>query len=103
MAQGLLERAHDPNKQEPAQDKGTSGYAPHHWAAQKGHLEVLQLLLLHGANKNLKDKHGNTAQALAEKKGLKEIVALLEATADPPPFVQKDKSKGHSSMTVGAH
>ena len=82
LTEALLNNGHDVNKREPAQDKGTSGYAPLHWAAQKGHVEILQLLLSHGANPTLLDKHNNTPHALAEKKGEKEVLAILEtATA----------------------
>ena len=34
------------------------GRTPLHWAALYGQLEVVQLLLRHGADKELKDKYG---------------------------------------------
>ena len=34
------------------------GYTPLHWAARYGHLEVVQLLLRHRADKELKDSRG---------------------------------------------
>lgn len=44
VAQTLLENGHDVNRQEPATDKGMSGYAPVHWAAQKGHVRGVRSL-----------------------------------------------------------
>lgn len=83
VAQSLIdERGNDVNKQEPMQDRSGSGSGAIHLAAQKGHVEMVELLLAKGAHKSLKDKHGNTAQALAEKKGYKEICAILEAAKD---------------------
>ena len=60
------------------EDKGASGYAALHWAAMRGFKEMLDMLIKRGANLELQDKHGNTAKALALKKGNKEIVRLLE-------------------------
>ena len=57
VAEMLLDKGHDVNKQEAMQDKGLSGYAPIHWAAHKGHLAMCELLLSRGANPNLPDKH----------------------------------------------
>lgn len=59
----LIDKGHDVNKQEAMQDKGNSGYAPLHWAAQKGHYAMVELLLSRGANPNLLDKHNNSAKA----------------------------------------
>jgi len=78
VAEMLLDKGHDVNKQEAMQDKGLSGYAPIHWAAHKGHLAMCELLLSRGANPNLPDKHNNMPRNLAEKKGEKEVVELLE-------------------------
>ena len=47
-------------------------------AAQKGNLEMVELLLQKGANVHLKDKHQNTALMLAEKKKHAEIIARLK-------------------------
>ena len=41
--------------------------------------ECLKLMLERGAITTLKDKHGNVPKVLAEKKGFKDLVALLEA------------------------
>lgn len=81
VAEMLLERGHDVNKQEPGTDKGLSKYSPLHWAAQKGQVKMVELLLSRGANPDLLDKHNNTAKALAEKKGETEVMALLDAAA----------------------
>jgi len=82
VAEMLIAKGHDVNKQESMQDKGLSGYSPLHWAAQKGHIKMVELLLAHGANPNLLDKHSNSPKMLAVKKGEHEVVAMLEA---PPP------------------
>jgi len=80
VAEMLLDHGYSVNEQESTLDKAVSGYVPLHWAAQKGHKEMLQLLLARGALVGVKDKHGNDPKALAQKKGFKEIVELLEET-----------------------
>jgi len=79
VAEQLLDNGHDINKTEPLADKGSSAYAPIHWAATKGHKQVLEMLIQRGANVTIKDKHGTVARTIAEKKGYREVVALLEA------------------------
>ena len=81
VAEMLIAKGHSVNTREPIQDKGNSGYTPLHWAAHKGHLHMVELLLSHGANAAALDKHSNTPKMLAEKKGEKELVALLEGAA----------------------
>ena len=78
VAKMLMDHGYDVNKQESTLDKALSAYAPLHWAAHKGHKEMLEVLLARGAMAGQKDKHGNVPKALAEKKGHKEIVAMLE-------------------------
>lgn len=51
-------------------------------AAAEGELEVVRLLLIHGANPKLKDVDGDTAQSFAEQKGHAAVVSLLK---NPPP------------------
>ena len=46
-----------------------------HVAAQKGNLEVVDLLLAKGADRKLLDMHNNTAVILAEKKKHVDIIA----------------------------
>eukprot|EP00325_Prymnesiales_sp_UTEX-LB-985_P016966 CAMPEP_0174755368 /NCGR_PEP_ID=MMETSP1094-20130205/106211_1 /TAXON_ID=156173 /ORGANISM="Chrysochromulina brevifilum, Strain UTEX LB 985" /LENGTH=715 /DNA_ID=CAMNT_0015961257 /DNA_START=10 /DNA_END=2157 /DNA_ORIENTATION=+ len=79
IAEMLIDKGHDVNKQEPLTNKALNGYAALHWAAHKGHLEMCELLLSRGANPALNDKHSNTAKALAEKKGEAEVVSLIES------------------------
>jgi hypothetical protein len=81
VAEMLIAKGHSVNTREPIQDKGNSGYTPLHWAAHKGHLHMVELLLSHGANAAALDKHSNTPKMLAEKKGEKELVTLLEGAA----------------------
>lgn len=40
VAEQLLDNGHGINKTEPLADKGSSAYAPIHWAATKGHKQV---------------------------------------------------------------
>ena len=78
IVEQLLDNGHDINKTEPIQDKGNSAWGPLHWAASKGHMNILQLLLQRGSDCLIKDKHGSTARAIAEKKGLKDVVGVLD-------------------------
>ena len=58
------------------------GFTPLHWAASKGHLEVVQLLLRHGADKELKDCNGKkpvdlVCDSTSDKQHEAAITALL--------------------------
>ena len=47
-------------------------------ASKDGHTETVKLLLAKGANVNEKRTDGDTALKMAKKKGIKEIVEMLE-------------------------
>ena len=81
--------------------KGLSGYAALHWAAHKGHLQMCELLLSRGANPVMNDKHNNTAQQLAEKKGEKEIVTLLESYISGTPATGGGKQAANKGANKG--
>ena len=59
--------------------------AVHRWAATKGLDEMVEFLLQRGANKELRDKHNNTALMLAEKKQNTKVVTLLGGKPDALP------------------
>ncbi|ORY89836.1 hypothetical protein BCR35DRAFT_300350 [Leucosporidium creatinivorum] len=54
------------------------GFAPIHLATDRGHTEVVKTLLLHGADKQLKDEDGNTPLQLAELAEHEDLIALLK-------------------------
>ena len=83
IAAQLISNGTDVNLQEPVEDKSGSCYSALHWAALRGLKEMAELLLSRGANRFMVDKHGNTPLALADKKGNKELVKLLDRKADP--------------------
>ena len=78
VAELLIDRGHGINRQEAKEDKAVNGYAPIHWAASKGHIEMVILLLNRGASVLTKDKHGNSPKDLSEKKGFTDIFTILE-------------------------
>lgn len=51
---------------------------PLHIAANQGHEEMVKLLLEWGANRKLRAKNGETAKALARRKGHRKICRMLE-------------------------
>ena len=55
-----------------------SGTTALHVAAVHGHTEIAQLLLEHGAHKDLRDKGGNTALMLAQQAEQRRITTLLQ-------------------------
>ena len=61
-------------------DKGHS--TPLHIAAENGRLEVVHVLLQHGANVGAKDGSGRTALQIASDTGHDEIVKLLSEHRD---------------------
>ncbi len=64
--------------------KDEYGSTPLHWAALKGHLDVVELLLKHGADPNVKDEDGSTPLHDAAWNGHADVVELLlKHGADP--------------------
>jgi hypothetical protein len=79
VAEQLIREGYDVNEQEDTYDKALNGYCAVHWACVKNHVKMLQLLLSHGADVSVLDKHGNQPRQLAEKKGHKEVLETLDA------------------------
>jgi len=65
------------------QVRDKDGMTPLHWASDRGHVEIVQFLLSHGADVNLQDHCDNTSLHIAAMSGQKDIVRLLlDARAD---------------------
>ena len=54
-----------------------AGMTPLHWSVNRGHKEIVGLLIAEGANVNMKNNFGSTPLHHAASKGYKEIVELL--------------------------
>ncbi|SCV70090.1 BQ2448_1484 [Microbotryum intermedium] len=54
------------------------GFTPIHLATDRGHLNLVKILLQYGANKHLRDQDGNTPLQLAEIAGHDELLVLLQ-------------------------
>ena len=80
VATKLIELGVDVNEQQPATGQLSAKLSALHVAAQKGNLEMVDLLLAKGADRNLRDKHNNTALMLAEKKKHAEIIERLKGS-----------------------
>ena len=78
IATKLIELGVDVNEQQPVTGQLSQRHSALHVAAQKGNLEMVDLLLAKGADRNLRDKHNNMALHLAEKKKHTDIIARLK-------------------------
>lgn len=58
-------------------------WTPLHKAASMGHLEIVRILLEHGADLSPKDKWGKTALEQAEAEGHEEVAALIRGHLSP--------------------
>ena len=58
--------------------KDENGNTELHYAAEKGHIATVALLLDRGADTTVKDKDGNTAYTMPQKCGHITVVLLLE-------------------------
>ena len=63
-------------------DKDDSGLAAIHYASQRGLLNMLELLVLHGANPVVEDSSGQTAWEIACSRQFDQICRYLKPTAD---------------------
>jgi hypothetical protein len=61
-----------------ANESDNRGFTALHRAAEGGHAEIVRLLLAHGA-KPFVEAHSHTPLSFAEKRGHKEIIAILSA------------------------
>lgn len=59
----------DKNRDTSAPIVGTSGSTPLHFACANGHINIVIILLQHGAHPDRADKHGVTPEALARESG----------------------------------
>jgi ankyrin repeat protein len=76
--QTALEKGANPNT------KDDDGWTPLHWAAYRGHVDVVRVLLERGADPNAKNNKGSTPLHWAAYRGHVEILELmLECGADP--------------------
>ena len=73
----LLQRPQDPSRKWAKDDNEHDFFAPIHRAASNGHLEVVQLLLEAGAEKNAAAGDGSTALHFAAQDDHAEVVQLL--------------------------
>ncbi len=83
IAEQLLRNGARVNEQESA-GSHSNKYSPLHMACYKGHPEMTRLLLRCSADLTLKDVNGQVAKTVAEKKGHKEVIELLEGHAASP-------------------
>ncbi|NPA58483.1 MAG: ankyrin repeat domain-containing protein [Aquificae bacterium] len=67
-----LAKGADVNAQD---DKGGTAL---HWAVFYGHGDIVRLLLMHGANPDIKDRNGITPVDVARINGRKEMLKILE-------------------------
>jgi ankyrin repeat protein len=77
----LLEKGADVNLQGTAE-----GFTALMTAAAEGQVEVVRVLLAYGADPDLEDVDGDTAESFATQNGHSRVVAALR---DPPPAVKK--------------
>ena len=73
----LLDRGADPNRVD-----SNEHFSPLMHAAAEGHLEVVKVLIGHGADRSLKDVDGDNAAAFAEQAGHKHIADYLNSITD---------------------
>jgi len=63
----------------------TNRQAPLHWAARKGNVKTVKLLIAKGARIDVKDKYGNTPAKIAVKYNHTEVAKLLKKSSAAPP------------------
>ena len=69
------------------------------WAAAEGQVEVVKLLLKHGADLSLKDVDGDTAESFATQKNHTDVVKILQAATlklkvkNPVPLESQSKER----------
>lgn len=78
----------------------SASMSPIHLAARNGHLEVLRLLLVKGANPDLMTKDGNTALHLAVSERRRDCARLLLASGAKPDI--RNQRDGETPLHVAA-
>ena len=73
----LLDRGADPNKVDTDEH-----FSPLMHAAAEGHLEVVKVLLEHGADRSLRDVDGDNAASFAAQGGHLQVVEYLDSIGD---------------------
>jgi ankyrin repeat protein len=65
-------------------DRDSTGQTPLHEAAMKGHADIVQTLLDHGADHEVEDEKDHTALDLAEYYHHDNVLADMPISAPPP-------------------
>lgn len=79
------------------------GWTPLHNAADQGHKEMVKLLLEKGANRKVTAKDGQTARALARKKGHREVCKMLGKSQKQPKPGASDQTPDSDASTKAVH
>jgi hypothetical protein len=59
-----------------------NGWNSLHWAAKRGHVDVVRTLLLYGARKDIQTKKGETCADLAKNQEIRRMLGLEESVGD---------------------
>eukprot|EP00826_Nyctotherus_ovalis_P052824 TRINITY_DN676_c0_g1_i20.p1 TRINITY_DN676_c0_g1~~TRINITY_DN676_c0_g1_i20.p1 ORF type:complete len:574 (-),score=244.87 TRINITY_DN676_c0_g1_i20:177-1898(-) len=96
LASALGEEKPDPEFDKEAEEKPKQ-YTPLHWAAHKGHLRIVWLLLLHGYSLTDEDPVGNTPVHQAAAGGATKIIeCFLSQGVD----IEKKNTRGHTPLDM---
>jgi len=70
------------------QKDGAFGATPLHWAALRGHAEVVRFLVAQGADQSARNKDGETPLQVAQRSRRSDVIALLQGAPAPPPVTR---------------
>lgn len=76
-----------------------NGWTALHWAAKRNHLNIVNLLCNHGADKNIPTNKGEVAAQLTSEGVIKVLLNAMKGSSTPKPQIKREEAPAKLAIT----